>query len=56
MSCLYGKENASARQIDAICTSLLRFLLFIVDGKFAFSAGHTQHELASGPRELPSSP
>ena len=35
--------------------SILRFLLFIVDGKFAISAGHTRHELAPGPRELLSS-
>lgn len=35
---LNGKENASARQIDAICTGVLRFSLFIVDGKFAISA------------------
>jgi hypothetical protein len=53
---LNGKENASARQIDAICTGVLRFFfLFIVDGKFAISArqtGHTRHELAPGPKEL----
>lgn len=53
---LNGKENASARQIDAICTGVLRFFLFIVDGKFAISArqtgqtGHTRHELAPGPK------
>lgn len=37
---------------------VLRFLLFIVDGEFAISAGHTghtRHELAPGPRELPPS-
>lgn len=52
---LNGKENGSARQIDAICTGVLRFSLFIVDGKFAISArqtGHTRHELAPGPKGL----
>lgn len=50
-----GKENASARQIDAVSAGVLRFFLFIVDGKFAISAPQTQHirhELASGPKEL----
>lgn len=50
-----GKENASARQIDAISTGVLRFFLFIVDGKFAISARqtrHIRHKLASGPKEL----
>lgn len=46
------RKNASARQINAICTSVLRFLIFIVDGKFAISAGHSRHELAPGPRDL----
>lgn len=36
-----GRKMLSARQMDAICTSVLRFLLFIVDGKLTISAGHT---------------
>lgn len=38
MDCFCGKENASARQIDAIMRCVLRFSLFIVDGKLAIAA------------------
>lgn len=33
-----GKENACARQRDAICAVYSGFFLFIVDGKLAISA------------------
>lgn len=53
-----GKEKCSCPADRCHMHRVLRFLLFIVDGEFAISAGHTghtRHELAPGPRELPPS-
>ena len=43
-----GKENASARQIDAVCAVYSGFFLFIVDGKLAISAPRTAGPGAEG--------